>query len=218
MHPNYDPPPLGTLELVYIDDFLLVLNKPSGLLSVPGRGANKSDCLTMRVQQVFPDALSVHRLDMSTSGLMVIARGKVMQSRLSRMFREHRAKKLYIAMLAGRVKTPTGAVDLPLAPDWPNRPRQQIDVAYGKSSFTRYRLLAYDEAADTSRVELEPLTSRTHQLRVHMAAIGHPIMGDRLYGAGSGANARRLLLHASGLSFNHPESAQAINLVCEPPF
>jgi len=218
LHPNYDPPPQGKLDLVYIDDFLLVLNKPSGLLSVPGRGADKTDSLTVRVQQEFPDALSVHRLDMSTSGLLVVARGKVMQSRLSRLFREHRANKIYIAKIAGRIKPPTGTVDLPLGLDWPNRPRQKIDLANGKSSFTRYRLLAYDEVTDTSRVELEPLTGRTHQLRVHMAAIGHPIMGDSLYGTGTGAMVQRLLLHASGLSFSHPESAEAINLMCEPPF
>lgn len=185
---------------------------------MPGRGADKSDSLTARAQKEFPDALSVHRLDMSTSGLMVLARGREAHSLLSRLFREREVSKRYVALVAGRIDPAVGIVDLPLGSDWPNRPRQKVDFAGGKSSLTRYRVLAHDAAAGTSRVELEPVTGRTHQLRVHMAAIGHPIVGDTLYGGASGAIAERLLLHASVLSFTHPFSAEPLTLVSEAPF
>jgi tRNA pseudouridine32 synthase/23S rRNA pseudouridine746 synthase len=206
------------LDFVYRDEFLLVMNKPSGLLSVPGRGADKSDSLTTRVQKEFPDALSVHRLDMSTSGLQVLARGKEMQMRLSQLFRERKVGKCYVAMITGLIKVGVGEIDLPLGADWPNRPRQKVDFAGGKNSLTRYRLLAHDAAARTSRVDLEPVTGRTHQLRVHMAAIGHPIAGDNLYGGNATAPAPRLLLHACMLSFVHPFSAEPLNFVSETPF
>ena len=193
-------------------------NKPAGLLSVPGRGMDKTDSLATRVQNEFPDARSVHRLDMSTSGLLVFARGEDMQRRLSHLFREHRVKKCYIAMLAGRVEITVGEVDLPLGSDWPNRPRQKIDFAIGKPSLTRYRVLAHDAVMNTSRVALEAVTGRTHQLRGHMAAIGHPILGDLLYGGEASSGAERLLLHAQTLSFAHPRSAAPLNLACELPF
>ena len=197
---------------------MLVVNKPPGLLSVPGRGTDKTDSLASRVQNKFPDALSVHRLDMSTSGLLVFARGADMHRRLSHLFRERWVKKCYIAMVAGCVESSAGEVDLPLGSDWPNRPRQKVDYAEGRRSLTRYRLLAHDAATGTSRIELEPVTGRTHQLRLHMAAIGHPIVGDTLYGGASGATAERLLLHASVLSFTHPFSAEPLTLVSEAPF
>jgi tRNA pseudouridine32 synthase/23S rRNA pseudouridine746 synthase len=206
------------LDLVYQDDFLLVVNKPAELLAVPGRGPEKSDSLVTRVQREYPDALSVHRLDMSTSGLLILARGKVMHSRLSRSFRDHRVRKGYIALIAGQIAAAEGAVDLPLGPDWPNRPRQKVDIAAGKSSLTRFRLLAHDAATGSSRVALEPVTGRTHQLRVHMAAIGHPILGDRLYGDQTGPAAARLMLHARMLSFIHPYSAEPLTLTSEAPF
>jgi tRNA pseudouridine32 synthase/23S rRNA pseudouridine746 synthase len=153
---------------------------------------------------------------MATSGLMVFARGTEMQRRLSQMFREREVEKRYVAVLSGKVEPPTGEVNLPIAADWPNRPLHKIDAELGKPSLTRYRLLAHDENANTSRVELEPETGRTHQLRLHMAAIGHLILGDALYGdAGS---APRLLLHASMLSFVHPLSDEPLTLVSEPPF
>ena len=214
----YAPPRHCELDFVYRDEFLLVVNKPSGLLSVPGRGADKADSLATRVQKEFPEALSVHRLDMPTSGLLVLARGKEMHGRLSQLFRDRKVGKCYIAMITGRIEPAAGAVELPLGPDWPNRPRQKVDFAGGKSSLTRYRLLAHDAVTGTSRVELEPVTGRTHQLRVHMAAIGHPIVGDTLYGGEAGATAQRLLLHAGVLSFIHPISAEPLNLVCETPF
>jgi tRNA pseudouridine32 synthase / 23S rRNA pseudouridine746 synthase len=217
-HTTYNPPRDCGLDLVYCDESLVVANKPAGLLSVPGRGMDKTDSLTTRVQNEFPDALSVHRLDMSTSGLLVFARGEEMHRRLSHLFRERGVKKSYIALLAGRIEITAGEVDLPLGSDWPNRPRQQVDFEIGKPSLTRYRVLAHDTVTGTSRVELEPVTGRTHQLRVHMAAIGHPILGDVLYGGAVGNGAGRLLLHARSLSFAHPLSQNLLTLICEPPF
>ncbi|MDO8990210.1 MAG: RluA family pseudouridine synthase [Sideroxyarcus sp.] len=201
-------------ELVFHDDSLLVVNKPSGLLAVPGRGADKQDCLSARLQQNFPDALVVHRLDMSTSGLMVFARGAEMQRCLSRMFHEREVGKRYVAVVAGRLEPEIGEVDLPIAADWPNRPLRMIDAEIGKPSLTRYRSLGF--SADTSRVELEPVTGRTHQLRVHMAAIGHPILGDALYGDAD--SAPRLLLHAARLEFSHPLTGKPMHFASEPPF
>jgi tRNA pseudouridine32 synthase/23S rRNA pseudouridine746 synthase len=201
-------------DLVYRDESLLVANKPAGLLAVPGRGADKQDCLSARLQNEFPDTLVVHRLDMSTSGLMVFARGLEMQRRLSRMFHEREVAKRYIAVVAGKLEVGSGEVDLPIAADWPSRPLRKVDAELGKPSLTRYRLLGH--AAGYGRVELEPVTGRTHQLRVHMAAIGHPILGDALYGdAGS---APRLLLHASSLSFAHPLDGRPLNFASPPPF
>lgn len=206
------------LDLVYQDDFLLALNKPAELLSVPGRGVGGADDLTTLVQQQFSDALSVHRLDMSTSGLQLFARGREMHQRLSQMFRERKVRKIYIADLSGLVAASGGEVDLPLGPDWPNRPRQQVDWLGGRSSLTRYRLLEHDLAKGTSRVALEPVTGRTHQLRVHMAAIGFPILGDRLYGNGICAAADRLMLHAHALDFIHPCSLVSLALTSITPF
>jgi len=214
----YNPPRDSGLDLVYCDDALLMVNKPAGLLSVPGRGSNKADNLATRVQNEFPDAFSVHRLDMSTSGLLVFARGADMHRRLSHLFRERGVKKCYIALVAGRVEINMGEVDLPLSSDWPNRPKQKVNFTGGKSSLTRYRVLAHDAVMNTSRVELEPVTGRTHQLRVHMAAIGHAIIGDALYGEEAGCKTERLLLHSRSLSFAHPLSGELLTLTCEPPF
>ena len=205
-------------------------NKPAGLLSVPGRGLDKADSLTTRIQKEFPDALSVHRLDMSTSGLLVFARGADMHRQISRLFRERAVQKFYTAIVSGRVELTAGEVDLPLASDWPNRPLQKVDFAIGKPSLTRYFLLdnlkypthvcKHHDGCDLSanRVELEPVTGRTHQLRVHMAAIGHPVIGDELYGGNVGNNTKRLLLHAHELSFVHPLSEELLTLTSEPPF
>ncbi|OGS98715.1 MAG: RNA pseudouridine synthase [Gallionellales bacterium RIFCSPLOWO2_12_FULL_59_22] len=214
----YIPSRNNDLDLIYRDDSLIVANKPAGLLAVPGRGADKQDCLASRVQAEFPDALIVHRLDMATSGLLLFARGAEMQRLLSQMFRERAVQKRYVAVVAGRVQTPSGEVDLPLICDWPNRPKQKVDFASGKPSLTRYRLLTHDTNTDTTRVELEPVTGRTHQLRVHMAAIGHPILGDALYGENTQSRAGRLLLHASALSFVHPLSGETLSFSSEPPF
>jgi len=195
-----------------------VFNKPAGLLSVPGRGADKTDSLATRAQQIFPDALIVHRLDMSTSGLLVMARGEEMQRRISRLFRERKVKKKYIAIVRGQMKSTAGEIELPLIADWPNRPRQKVDFSIGKCSHTYYRLLLHDVHTNTSRVELEPVTGRTHQLRVHMAAIGHPILGDALYGEAGNDETERLQLHARMLGFSHPHSEKPLTLLCEPDF
>lgn len=203
------------LELLYSDAALLVVNKPAGLLAVPGRGADKQDCLSVRILREFADALVVHRLDMATSGLMVFARGAGMQRDLSRLFRERKVEKRYVALVAGRLNAPMGEITLPLGADWPNRPRQKVDADAGKPSLTRYRLLGYDAGSDTSRIELEPVTGRTHQLRVHLMAVGHAIIGDMLY---DGREAQRLMLHACSLSFIHPLGGAPLILTSEPPF
>lgn len=204
-------PPVGDLEIIYADESLLVVSKPAGLLAVPGRGPDKQDCLGVRLQQKFPDALVVHRLDMATSGLMLFARGVEMQRRLSQMFREREVEKRYTAVVAGKLGPEIGEVNLPIVADWLNRPLRKIDMESGKPSLTRYTPLAYDAATDSSRVELEPVTGRTHQLRLHMAAIGHPILGDALYG--NAYNAPRLMLHASSLHFLHPLTGSPLNFV-----
>ncbi len=201
-------------ELIYQDDYLLVANKPAGLLAVPGRGADKQDCLSARLQQQFPDALVVHRLDMATSGLMLFARGAEMQRLVSILFRDREVEKRYVAVVAGELDAESGEVNLPIMADWPKRPMRKIDAELGKPSLTRYRLLGID--SDTSRVELEPVTGRTHQLRVHMAAIGHPILGDALYGDAS--SAPRLLLHASTLSLSHPATGASLHFDSKPTF
>lgn len=195
-----------------------MVNKPADLLAVPGRGADKQDCLIARVQQTFPDALIVHRLDMATSGLLVLALGAQIHSRLSQLFRDRQVEKRYVAIVQGRLEKAAGEIDLPISADWPNRPRQQINHDTGKPSLTRYRLLSYDPEANVSRMELEPVTGRTHQLRVHLAAIGHPIVGDSLYRDEGRNQAQRLLLHAQMLSFSHPVSALQLTLHSEPSF
>ena len=197
-------------QTVFADEHLLVLDKPAGLLCVPGRGADKQDCLSVRVQQVYPDALVVHRLDMATSGLWLMARGSQAQRALGEAFAQRQVSKQYVAVVAGRPGTSLPAddwalIDLPIAADWPNRPRRIIQPERGKPSQTRWRVLAYDEQADVTRVALEPLTGRSHQLRVHLQALGHPILGDTLYAPPEvQARAPRLLLHATELRFAHP--------------
>jgi tRNA pseudouridine32 synthase/23S rRNA pseudouridine746 synthase len=210
------------LDPLYVDDTLLVLDKPSGLLAVPGRGADKQDCLAARVQARYPDALIVHRLDMSTSGLMVMARSPEAQRALSKAFAAREVKKRYIAVVAGRLDAPAGGwgmIDLPLIVDWPNRPRRVVDHHLGKPSLSRWRVLKYDEAANVTRVELEPVTGRSHQLRVHLRELGHPIVGDALYAPPDvQALAGRLLLHAWSLSFLHPLAGEALAFECAAPF
>jgi tRNA pseudouridine32 synthase/23S rRNA pseudouridine746 synthase len=206
-------------RLVFEDAALLVVDKPAGLLAVPGRGADKQDCLSARLQARWPEARVVHRLDQPTSGLMVFARDAATQRRLGTAFEQREVTKRYIALVAGRLADAEGCIELPLAADWPNRPRQQVDAAAGKPALTRWWRLADDPARDASRVELEPLTGRTHQLRVHLAAIGHPILGDALYAPPEvQARAARLLLHASRLAFAHPGSGAALDFERAAPF
>ncbi len=219
-------------ELIYRDYSLLVVSKPAGLLAVPGRGADKQDCLSSRLQREFPDVLVVHRLDMSTSGLMVFARGAGMQRRLSHLFHEREVKKRYVAIVSGRLEPETGEVNLPIVADWPNRPLRKINAELGKPSLTRYWAVHAEARGisehspfdglrangffETTRVELEPVTGRTHQLRLHMSAIGHPILGDALYG--DDATAPRLMLHATELDLLHPLSGAPLHFVSSPPF
>lgn len=216
---TYTPPPDTGLQILYQDESLLIVDKPAGLLSVPGRGADKQDCLISRVQAEFPDALIVHRLDMGTSGLMVLARGKAMERALSILFQSRQVHKRYVAVVAGQVQPEYGEINLPMITDWPNRPRQMVSFELGKPSCTRYRVLAYDAAADVTRVELEPVTGRSHQLRVHLQALGHPILGDELYANPQlCAKAERLLLHAAMLSFPHPVSNESFCIRSKVPF
>jgi tRNA pseudouridine32 synthase / 23S rRNA pseudouridine746 synthase len=200
------------IALVYADDSLIVVNKPAGLLAVPGRGADKADCVSLRVQQHYANALVVHRLDQATSGLMLMACGPVMQRSLNLLFETRKVHKTYVAVVHGLVALDEGCIDLPLAADWPARPKQKIDAILGKTALTHFRVLARDVQNRTTRLELEPITGRTHQLRVHLCAIGHPIVGDALYGASASVNAkdRRLHLHAQHLAFVHPQSNEAL--------
>lgn len=213
-------PDSAAVKLVYADDALLVLDKPGGLLAVPGRGADKQDCLSARVQARYPDALIVHRLDMATSGLMVMARGPAAQRELSKAFAAREVKKRYIAVVAGRLEAPPqdwGVIDLPIIVDWPNRPMRIVDHRLGKPSLTRWRVLGHDETR--TRVELEPVTGRSHQLRVHLRELGHPILGDAFYAPLEvQAMAARLLLHACALSFVHPLTGKVLAFESVAPF
>lgn len=207
------------IEPLYADAHLLIVDKPAGLLAVPGRGADKQDCLAMRVQARWPDARVVHRLDQATSGPMLFARSAELQRQLGRLFEQRRVDKRYVAVVAGQVAEDSGRIELPIAVDWPNRPLRRIDAEGGQAALTRWRVLARDAAGDTTRLELDPETGRTHQLRVHLQAIGHPILGDALYASPAvQARSPRLLLHASELAFTHPQTGQALHIALPPPF
>ena len=199
---------------------LLVLDKPAGLLCVPGRGPDKQDCLSARAQARWPDALVVHRLDMATSGLVLMARGPAMQRALSEAFAAREVEKDYAAIVDG-LPAPTDdwqLIDAPLMADWPRRPLQKIDPA-GKPSLTHWRVRRRFEPQHASLLELAPQTGRTHQLRVHLASIGHPILGDALYaGEAVAARAPRLLLHATRLAFAHPVTHEAMVFESAAPF
>jgi tRNA pseudouridine32 synthase / 23S rRNA pseudouridine746 synthase len=194
----------------------LAIDKPAGLPSVPGRKPELADCAIARVQRRFPEALVVHRLDMATSGLLLLARSAAAQRSLSRAFEQRRVHKTYEAWVAGQVMPEEGLIDAPLAADWPARPRQRVCQETGRPSQTRFRVLERRDGA--SRLRLEPLTGRSHQLRVHLLHIGHPILGDGLYGPGAEPDAQRLMLHASGLAFADPDSGEPAVLVSPVPF
>ncbi len=203
--------------ILHADDWLVVADKPAGLPTVPGRPLELHDCLWQRVRERFDDALVVHRLDMATSGLVLFARGLESQRALSRAFAQREVGKTYEAVVAGRVEREQGEIDLPLAADWPNRPRQMVDPTRGKPSLTRWRVIARE--ADRTRLALEPHTGRSHQLRVHLASIGHPILGDALYAPEPIAQAApRLLLHACALAFAHPADGRALRFESPAPF
>ncbi len=217
--PTYQPPPDSGLDIRYIDDDLLVVDKPAGLLSVPGRGPGKQDCLSARVQVRYPEALPVHRLDLGISGLLVLARSPEMHRALNRLFATRRVEKRYVALVAGHMAAGERLIDLPLIADWPNRPRQMVDHAIGKPSRTRLHVAGYDVRLDATRVDLFPETGRSHQLRVHLQAIGHPILGDELYAPPEVfARAPRLLLHAAFLAFVHPSTATEVRVESGAPF
>ncbi|MDE2400575.1 MAG: RluA family pseudouridine synthase [Burkholderiales bacterium] len=213
-------PPLNTgLDIVYLEDDFLVVNKPSGLLSVPGRGERMADSMAARVQAEYPETLIVHRLDLPTSGLLMLARSPQMHRKLSDLFQRRQVHKRYTAVLAGLVAPDQGEVALPLITDWPNRPRQKVDHVEGKPALTRWTVLDRDANTQTTRVELMPVTGRSHQLRVHMMSIGHPILGDPMYASREQRDqAPRLLLHATELTLPHPNTGQPVRVISSAPF
>jgi tRNA pseudouridine32 synthase/23S rRNA pseudouridine746 synthase len=212
---NYCPPMEPYLEIVSQDDDILVLNKPSGLLSVPGK--EHADCLQARVQRVFPTATVVHRLDMATSGLMVMALNKPAHRHISKQFELRETAKTYQAIVFNRVQQESGEINLPLICDWPNRPKQMVDHEQGKKALTHWRVL--ERNTHSTRLELKPVTGRSHQLRVHMLSMQHPILGDSLYAHDQAlAMSNRLNLHAMFLSFRHPVSEQTLYFESEVPF
>ncbi|SHI49151.1 tRNA pseudouridine32 synthase / 23S rRNA pseudouridine746 synthase [Malonomonas rubra DSM 5091] len=215
---DYRPPDTEP-EIIYSDDDLLIADKPAELLTVPGRRPEYEDSLLLRLQKEHAEILIVHRLDMSTSGLLVLARNRQSHRLLNKQFSERKVKKTYLAVVSGKLQSIRGSVNFPLICDWPNRPKQIVDQNQGKPALTHYQVLDYDESSDTSRIELTPITGRTHQLRVHMQALGHPILGDDLYADEKTYHqADRLLLHACRLEFSHPQTGEALNFWLPPPF
>ena len=211
----YAPPP-DPPKVIHADREILVVAKPSGLLSVPGRGPDKADCLIERLRGAFPTVLLVHRLDLDTSGVMIFGLTPHAQRFLSKQFEERQVKKTYIARVQGRLEPKSGRVDLPLIVDWPNRPLQKVDHAEGRPAQTDWRVIRASD--DESRVRLYPLTGRSHQLRVHMAATGHVILGDPLYATGEAADFPRLMLHAEALRIRHPDSGMQQSFSLPAPF
>ncbi|PHM28980.1 bifunctional tRNA pseudouridine(32) synthase/23S rRNA pseudouridine(746) synthase RluA [Xenorhabdus budapestensis] len=214
---SYNPPTAPWLHVLYQDEHIMVVNKPSGLLSVPGKAEEHKDSIMTRIQAEFPTAESVHRLDMATSGIMVVALTKAAERELKRQFREREPKKVYIARVWGKLEQEQGLVDLPLICDWPNRPKQKVCFATGKSAQTEYQVLEHE--AQATRVRLAPITGRSHQLRVHMLALGNPILGDRFYAHQQARElAPRLQLHAQELSITHPAYGSPMHFECKADF
>lgn len=209
-------PPTDPLDILHEDHEIVVVNKPAGLLSVPGRGEHLADCLLTRVKDVFPQTLLVHRLDRDTSGVMVFAQTPHAQRNLSMQFEKRSVKKTYIARVWGRLEPKSGTVDLPLIVDWPNRPRQMVDHLSGKPAMTDWRVLKASDAE--SRVRLMPKTGRSHQLRVHMQALGHPILGDPFYAEGEARDHPRLMLHSEELRLRHPDGGEGMKFRAKAPF
>lgn len=209
-------PPNDPLDVLYEDGHIVVVNKPSGLLSVPGRGEHLADCLLTRVQAAFPDALLVHRLDRDTSGVMVFALTAHAQRSLSMQFEKRSTKKTYVARVSGKIAEKQGSIDLPLIVDWPNRPLQKVCHDTGKPALTDWRVMKV--GGGETRVRLSPKTGRSHQLRVHMLAIGHVILGDPLYATGEDLEYPRLMLHSEELRLNHPENGKGMSFRAKAPF
>jgi len=208
----YRPPP-EPLTVIHTDDAFLVIEKPPGLLSVPGKDPAHRDCLESRVKAAYPEALLVHRLDLDTSGVMIFARTRAAQRHLGLQFERRKLIKTYHALVGGHIAGEAGQIDLPLIADWPNRPLQKVCFDSGKPSFTRWKVL--ERPGRTTRLELTPKTGRSHQLRVHMRELGHPILGDRFYG---GAEAARLMLHAETLEVHHPDGGARVRFHAPCPF
>ena len=218
----YQPPMNPYLDIVYRDNDIVVLNKPSGLLTVPGRLPEHQDCLQNRVLKVLPSATVVHRLDMATSGIILMALNKPAHVAVSRQFEKRLTKKSYIARVFGKIEHASGSIEQPLICDWPNRPKQKIDHEHGKASLTHYNVISYSENIDgqtTTLVELTPVTGRSHQLRVHMLSLGHPILGDRLYAhAQALTTSNRMQLHAKTLQISHPVTEETRTFTKACPF
>lgn len=213
----YSPPMSPYLDIIYQDNDLVVLNKPSGLLTVPGRLPEHQDCLEHRVRSVLPTATIVHRLDMATSGVILMALNKAAHVHISRQFEKRITEKAYLARVFGELQHASGSIDEPLICDWPNRPKQKIDYQLGKKALTHYQRIKVEN--NTSLVKLTPVTGRSHQLRVHMLSIGHPILGDRLYAHEQAkALSSRLQLHAQSLTIHHPRTQNKLNLTAPCPF
>lgn len=209
-------PPQTPLSVLHEDAEVLLVDKPAGLLSVPGKGPHLADCLLVRVQAAFPDALLVHRLDRDTSGVMIFALTPHAQRHLGLQFEKRMTRKTYVARIWGVPLEKTGTVDLPLIVDWPNRPRQMVCHETGKSAQTEWRVLKDDE--QTARIRLHPRTGRSHQLRVHMLALGHPILGDPFYATGPARDYPRLMLHSEELRFKHPQGGRSMKVRATAPF
>ena len=213
---TYAPPP-DPPRILHHDHQILAVDKQAGLLSVPGRGEDRADCLIARLRGAFPTVLLVHRLDLDTSGVMVFALTPHAQRDLGRQFEARLPRKTYLARLWGRLEPKTGSIDQPLIVDWPNRPRQKIDHETGRPAVTDWRVVRYGD--DETRVRLMPRTGRSHQLRVHMAHLGHPILGDPLYATGPAReNWPRLMLHAESLRLRHPDGGEWVNFTAPAPF
>ncbi len=211
-------PPQDPLTILFEDDDLVVIDKPAALLSVPGRLPEHHDSAYLRILEKHPNAKVTHRLDMATSGILMFAKHRDAEVAISKMFQARTVKKHYIALVQGEL-IGEGSIDAPLITDWPNRPKQKVDFVIGKNAKTLYQLLSYDAQDDQSRILLEPITGRSHQLRVHLAHIGHPITGDKLYHpAPEQSRLKRLALHASFLAFEHPLQGQPIELRSLVPF
>lgn len=215
MSGDYNPPQ-DPLDILHDDHEVLLVNKPSGLLSVPGKGAHLADCLISRVQAVFPQALLVHRLDRDTSGVMIFGLTPHAQRHLGLQFEKRQTKKTYVARVWGEIPDKTGTVDLPLIVDWPNRPKQMVDHENGKQAVTDWRVMRVGDGE--TRVRLMPKTGRSHQLRVHMQALGHPILGDPFYATGDARAHPRLMLHSETLQFRHPDGGQGTRITAKAPF
>ena len=215
MDQSYTPPDTP-LSVLHEDAEVLLVDKPAGLLSVPGKGPDLADCLLSRVQDAFPDALLVHRLDRDTSGVMIFALTPHAQRHLGLQFEKRMTKKTYVARVWGTPAEKTGTVDLPLIVDWPNRPKQKVCFETGKPAQTDWRVLK--SQGETSRIRLQPHTGRSHQLRVHMLALGHPILGDPFYASGAAGDFPRLMLHSQELRFNHPQGGRSMKIRATVPF